>query len=1822
MQTSEFLIEFQRILNPDDASRVLFALRHDPLVWAGVQADDIFQKVSTFAGGLPELWSPANITLMILGAQDTAESLAVDPMVAVEKPLRQRALQVYEENIKKTSLPGSLEEAGFIALALRERRRLTRTWEGFIDELTKTEPGAQKGKISNWATSLACLYPMVPDPTVMLQVVLKGEDLAGQHALVDHVLFSNPLTIAERVHQYSSLLENLSATEQTQWLQSLVVQGQKELAAELSRRILKANEQTQPLPIPSANEEDPSTVLAKALRMEFLSGLYRHAGENDMALNQLHSAKAVINQWMEDINLQIAWLASQNEENGKAEEIAEEALESMVEIGGLHSEFALSLGHQPVMKKVLDRVANSPSEKEYNPFLLIEQARWMNSSGDKEGAKETAREAVSKLVSSPNRAKWIHPRHALDWKPARYIRTLSELDLLSEALELNMLMLQYQPAEDELIHSAAEILEDLGDIDQALNYARMGVVLSPTDALWRRTLASLLEEKEQWEVGFQERDQVVQLSDSVSIEDWCAYIQTAIKCGYLQKAIDTCKELLTKFPNEGVLNRLLGKALLASGETREASIYLGRSILLAPEDIDAWLMLAESYQKSDEPQRALESLRAAVLAVPDSPELNFRLAQECLKANIPSEALPFLRRAAVLIPESYEAAFQLSQALHTLGHLPEAASVLANARQKWPQDPDMAFEHAQVLQGLGDIEASIPLLEIALRKSPPQFDRYLLYAKTLLGDWHQYFSFNYSPDFPRLVNAQQAIGKALNLEPENYLAHVMMAEILAAKGDFETAYDIYHGLVEAPEARMPEWRLRVQGGFGRVALETKHIETALAALQDATNFKPDEVFFQHLLAEAYLTANLGHEALQAARYAHKLAPDDLETLSWFATFALHLGAEKEAINSLQCATQLAPAVPDYWLRLANIQLQVGNREEARAALERLFQINQLDTDHYRQAAYAYLRMQENEAALRCLQMAVKASASPSSNLLFELAQLQAKSDQLESALEVLQEAIDATPDNINLHVFQSDLMDALGRPQAALACLEHALRLSVDHEGQADAVDLSDGRWWESMSNLAAIEARFGKLMYSDGNLSAAIQHFERALDLWPKDLTFRLIIATLYQDLMDMDGLRGMARYPETVPVDHLVASAGSMTMDEYEAFIQLTSLMAEIKLQSHDAVAAAQLVDPILVIGRNHPRILAVQSRLASSSGSLQTANELLAAAKRGYLDQKPAQTVESKKTSFSLLGEFLRTHVNWLADAASESQQWDLAISYGRKSVEMNPNSPGAFFELAKKRVLCAERSLLCKALNAVAYTPGDSALSDSAYQEFLDSVSRAGQLSRSESIQRWKVRGEAVFHPTAQNIRELASIIRKPGDTAALVLALREAGNIAAAIQMAGDAPNAPEVMVQLALCYQESNVQRGLEIAQIALMDAPNDPLRYAVVALLAGEAGKDQVAQEALEDALSIWPDEAHWHAWAARLAEKVESQKVAIQHLEVAVRLQPASTEYALALGRLYMQQGDPFKVVEVLNNSDHLQSGNSEIWFTLAMAYRQLGHLTEAIACAEKAAELDRSDAQPLLLCGEVTLESGDDDIAYFYGKQALDRDPKNADVVLFLASLLLEQKKKDDALALIEAALPTRQPSIPLLFVRARLVYDQRGARPALSLLRETVRNDPDNGMAYAVLAKAEAECHELEQARTDLHRALRLQPDQPDLTLLMGRLQHEDGQLDQAIHFYSETIRLAPGMLDAYMELAQTYQERRESQQALKTYQQAIRSIPNDYRPYYASAIILREGKDYLGAEDMLRKAAKLAPDDLNIRRQLGAIIALNLVHHSQEVNTFR
>jgi tetratricopeptide (TPR) repeat protein len=1820
MQSSSFLSEFQRVLPPEIARLVYQTLRRDPLIWTSLQDDVFFQKVVTRSGEDPAGWSPAGLALLAAAEDLTLEKYTSPDMPALNRDLRQYALHAYDEIRRESKPPATLKAAGLAALALRERRRLTHSWQGMTAEMMIAPEQNPVTFAAAWRTPLACLYGMAPEPGELITNLLSLDVRWPAIELITHMLLCNPVDADTRASVPVSSREELfvlaaaagTVEQQIQWLRNLQRLGEGRLAARLAYRLLE--EQPDRDPVSWTQNDQPAASLHKAHDLAQWASLHRFAGQNEQAYALIEKAREATRRWMVGLNTQLTEIALVSGTHEPDSQVMEELIGAVQDSELMQNELTLTLGAYTQAKSLVEKTSEPA-----HPLAQIVKAATLASS-DREAAQNMARKAASRLLKdvsgqlSQELSDLIY-----DWQPDKLVQTLFELDLIGEARGLAEKLLANRPTDLSLIGWLSLIFQKLGSLAESIEAARTALVLEPFDPDRHRRMADLWEAGEEWEQTFEERAQTLSLSGGDNLDDQLAYIHSAIRAMQLDQARTACAEILAENPDHGMTNAYLGWTLMEQGQLQEAINTLSKATLLIPETAQPWLLLSDAYRRAGETRRATETLRAGVLSAPDSPEINFSLASACLESGSPSEALPFLKKAATLTPNNLEVTLELGNTLFCLGHLTEARQVLGTARQKWISNPDLAYAFAQVLLALGEPEKAIPVFDVALLKEPPQFDWYLLYAEMLLGDWEALLSGQKRIDFAHLVNAQQALEKALMMNPEDFRAHLLLAETFSAKGRPDAAIEIYQRLVETVDNEAPAYCWRVQGGFGKVALQLGQVETALVALQEATCAESNKVYFLRLLTEAYMGADLKKEALQVARDAQRMAPNDLDTLSWFAEAVLQMGEAAEAVEALECATQLAPDDPDYWMRLAGLHMQIGNLDAARKAYMTLVDLDLVQPEHLQQAAYGYLRMEDRSAALVCLQRAVEMSPTPSAELLFETARLLLDSGQPEDALSSLQKAITRTPLDLKLHVFQSDLLVVLDRPQAALACLEHALQLK-DAQNAAGILNEADddtqsGHWMEALDNLAGIHARFARLLRKLGDLGPALLHAEKAFGLYPEDAVLRLVCASLALALMKWERVEELAAV-DWKDIQHTAKNPGREAVRL--AFLSLKVELALRNGQDHQAEAWLEElkdggVDQGITI-TDTPRLMAAQACLAAHRGEWQVAMDLFdrAAALMNYTRQTGSMAFDP--------GIMLAVEDKlMMAEAAVEAQRWDEARRLSEQAVEEYPHEARTYFEYARKTVLIAERQRLCQDLGVKTNAPGAVAVSPETFAKLENTLNQAETLNGSPEIMRWSARGRAVFHPTYINARALMAVAKQPDEMAALAGVLRSLGNYPVAIQVAGGCGDYPPAVMQLALCLIETGAEKALRAARHALDLLPSEPMNYALLARAAEEVGDMAVALEALEAGLSLWPNEPEWHAWAAKLAVKAGVYYADVDHWNQAVLLDPNRIEYAMALTRAYLLQGEPLKAIEALNQPQYLEGENPEVWLLLAEAHQEACFFKEALQFSELAAEIDPSP-KPVLRCGEIALAMESMDAALEYTQLALQRDPRLPEVVLFHAKVMKARGDLDAALEVIQRALPGMPDAMPVLLERARLIHEIEGPAAALELIQQVLKKEPESIEALVLLAHTQNEMGDFSQAEATIHNALRLDPTLADLNLLMGDLQAKAGQLDQAIHYFSEAIRQAPGMLPAYLELGRTYQQRREHPQALRTYEQAITIAPNDPRPYYQSALIMREGKDYIGAETMLRKASKLSPNDLSIRRQLGAIIALNLVHNSQEAQT--
>jgi tetratricopeptide (TPR) repeat protein len=235
----------------------------------------------------------------------------------------------------------------------------------------------------------------------------------------------------------------------------------------------------------------------------------------------------------------------------------------------------------------------------------------------------------------------------------------------------------------------------------------------------------------------------------------------------------------------------------------------------------------------------------------------------------------------------------------------------------------------------------------------------------------------------------------------------------------------------------------------------------------------------------------------------------------------------------------------------------------------------------------------------------------------------------------------------------------------------------------------------------------------------------------------------------------------------------------------------------------------------------------------------------------------------------------------------------------------------------------------------------------------------------------------------------------------------------------------------------------------------------------------------------------------------------------------------------------------------------------------------------------------------------------------RKALTRDEQNVDAITFLAKVLLKKGDKAQALAALEKATAGEGATLDIMLKHAHLVREIKGVADSRAILENLVSKYPQNTELLKLLAESQWECGDKVAAEETARHSLRIDCAQPEMHGFLGKLKYEKGNLDQAIQHYSAQISLEKDQIDGYLNLARVYQQQREFHKALDTLQQAIDTNPQDIRAFLTAAGMLKDAKDYSSAEVMLRKAAAVDPKDVNIKRQLGAVIALNLVHKSQQ-----
>ncbi len=191
-------------------------------------------------------------------------------------------------------------------------------------------------------------------------------------------------------------------------------------------------------------------------------------------------------------------------------------------------------------------------------------------------------------------------------------------------------------------------------------------------------------------------------------------------------------------------------------------------------------------------------------------------------------------------------------------------------------------------------------------------------------------------------------------------------------------------------------------------------------------------------------------------------------------------------------------------------------------------------------------------------------------------------------------------------------------------------------------------------------------------------------------------------------------------------------------------------------------------------------------------------------------------------------------------------------------------------------------------------------------------------------------------------------------------------------------------------------------------------------------------------------------------------------------------------------------------------------------------------------------------------------------------------------------------------VESDADSRDRAIALTYMG--MIADDRGDyEKAIDYYRRALSLDDNNPEILKNLALAYRHSNRLEEASEQISKSLDISPDDTDTRILRGNILFEQGKFREAADAYAGILEDTPGNAPVMYNLASSLMKQGDEFAAVEYFKKAgatdrIGDIA--YRAYNRLGIIFTERGNFELAEENLRKAASIRPNDASVKYNLG------------------
>lgn len=415
------------------------------------------------------------------------------------------------------------------------------------------------------------------------------------------------------------------------------------------------------------------------------------------------------------------------------------------------------------------------------------------------------------------------------------------------------------------------------------------------------------------------------------------------------------------------------------------------------------------------------------------------------------------------------------------GHLPEAKAALERALEK---DPDAPFLHrrlAELLARDSQLDAAIVHAKVAFEEDPDDEETRALLAQLyrieqnvdgaegllLLEDgtprddesaWWLYQLYLEAGAFEKGHDVAVWMTESDPHELRGWIALATVLERLERPVEAEQA--LRRSLEVDPE------NLRIYGQLARLKRVRGDKEGAITVYREMLAQSPDDHATLFALAETQIGDEDLEGAIETLERVEESYPEDLESVKRLGYLLYDTGRFEEAGERFERVLARSPRDNDVAFFLGIVLRRENRNEEAIAAFSRIAAHHEYYADARTQLAAIHERAGRYEEALADVERAM--GSEPTRELELYSATLRAKAGDFDGAVAYLENLLEAAPEDDEL-LYNLGVVHAEGDREAeALSYMERALAENPDN---ADALNFIGYTWAENGQRLDEAEA-------------------------------------------------------------------------------------------------------------------------------------------------------------------------------------------------------------------------------------------------------------------------------------------------------------------------------------------------------------------------------------------------------------------------------------------------------------------------------------------------------------------------------------------------------------------------------------------------------------------------------------------------------------------------------------------------------------------------------------------------------------------------------